>query len=134
MAKILVVDDEVEISTIISEFLATAGHQVFSSNTPEEVLALVARERPDLIVTDFNMPRLTGTELLAKLRLAPATKRLPVIFVSGTDPLRFAKLAPPEPWIRFLSKPPHFPQLKTTIDELLNPDGWSAQLDPDPDA
>lgn len=121
MAKILVVDDEEPLAEVLANFAAELGHTVFMSTDAREVVAMIRRVQPDLALIDYHMPCKLGTDILAELRLDPRTKELPVIFISGIDTVTFASRVPPEPRVRFLGKPPDFPQIEATINELLDP-------------
>ena len=72
------------------------------------------------------MPGKNGAEVLADLRAREETKKIPVIFLSGTEPLRFATEVPPEPRARFLRKPVEMNELLTLIGEMLDPNSWSS--------
>ena len=60
MAKVVVADDDPAGRRYVSELLTYGGHQVFAAGDGQEGLALVQRERPDLLFTDLLMPRLDG--------------------------------------------------------------------------
>ena len=68
MALILVIDDEASLADMICDALSIAGHEAISAGDGVAGLALVRDKRPDLIITDVNMPKLDGFELLARLR------------------------------------------------------------------
>jgi len=80
-ARVLVVDDEVEIRTLLSRRLQRAGYTVDEAGDGQEALALVDREAPDVVVTDMSMPRLDGLGLLQELRRRDPD--LPVIVLTG---------------------------------------------------
>ena len=86
---------------------------------------MIADEKPDLAVFDYKMPGKSGTELLADIRSGLNTRRIPVIFVSGTAPLLYSSQVPQEARVRFLSKPVDADSLLAAVTELLNPEGWS---------
>jgi DNA-binding response OmpR family regulator len=126
MARIIVVDDDFTLGTFICEYLNHEGHQATYCSSPQDAPAVIAAEKPDLAVLDYSMPAMTGTQLLSLLRAQKETKKLPILFLSGTDPLRFAFSVPSDPRMRFLRKPPDLEELRTMIAELLNPEGWSS--------
>lgn len=85
MASILVVDDESSMRFLLRLAFEVAGHKV--EEAPDGQAAaerLDAGLLPDLVVTDFMMPRMNGGELIARLRRDPATARTPVILVSAS--------------------------------------------------
>jgi CheY-like chemotaxis protein len=84
MAKILVVDDDVDVRTLIEVRLRRIGHRVVSAASGEDALAVVAdKGAAELLVLDVLMPGISGLELLATLREDPAFDGVPVIFLSG---------------------------------------------------
>lgn len=68
MALILVVDDEVSLAEMICDALSIAGHTAVAAHDGVAALALVREQRPQLIITDVNMPKVDGFELLERLR------------------------------------------------------------------
>lgn len=81
MARILVVDDEIEIRDILREILERAGHEVSEASDGGEALRLTEREPFDMVVTDIVIPTKNGLEVILKLRKdSPAT---PVVAMSG---------------------------------------------------
>ena len=81
--KILVVDDEPPIRTLIERFLTTAGYVVVSTSHPAEALDLARREDPDLVISDISMPEMDGYAVLSALQADPATARVPVVFLTA---------------------------------------------------
>lgn len=68
MYRILLVEDEILMSFSTSLALEDAGHRVLVAHDGREGLEMALQERPDLIVTDLMMPRMTGLEMIAALR------------------------------------------------------------------
>src|SRR2546422_1417052 len=69
MGKILVVDDDPELQTLIRSSLESDGHTVLQAMEPDVALAALDREAVDLVITDFMMPKMNGVEFLERLRL-----------------------------------------------------------------
>ena len=128
MAKILVVDDEEPLTEVLRECLAGEGHDVVVCLDPTTAERTALEENPDLAILDYQMPRKTGVELLADLRAQEETQLLPVLFISGTEAVRFASQIPPEPRVRFLLKPLDLDAFMTMVREMLDPNSWSARL------
>lgn len=127
MARILVVDDDPLQRQIVCGLLAAAGHEASDCGDSTKAIALLETVKPDLAIFDYDMPGLTGTELLSQLRARDGGGRLPVIFLSGTDAIRFSAQVAPSPHTRFLQKPVDGKVLAKAIADLLDPEGWSAQ-------
>ena len=81
----LVVDDSMLIRHTVCRFLEARGYTVESATNGEEALPIVERSRPDIIITDMQMPKMSGSELIAILKSRPETASIPVIIVAGKD-------------------------------------------------
>ncbi|UCE50089.1 MAG: response regulator [Phycisphaerales bacterium] len=80
---VLVVDDEIHIVHVVAIKLRNNGYEVISADNGAEALELALKERPDIIVTDYQMPVMSGLELVAKLREHDETKDTPVILLTA---------------------------------------------------
>ena len=81
--RVLVVDDEVHIVHVVAIKLRNNGYEVISADNGEEAYELACREKPDIIVTDYQMPVMTGLELVEKLRQYEETQDIPVIMLTA---------------------------------------------------
>jgi DNA-binding response OmpR family regulator len=72
--------------------LGLAGYEVISAEDGEQALRYAREMRPDLVLLDLLLPKLTGTEVLARLKNEPATARIPVVVVSGLSERNRQKL------------------------------------------
>ena len=81
--KILLADDEAGIRKVLGISLADSGYEVLTAVDGEEGLDLALSERPDLIITDFQMPYMTGLELCNALASNPETKSIPVLMLTA---------------------------------------------------
>jgi CheY-like chemotaxis protein len=81
--KILVADDEAHILHVVSMKLVNAGYAVITAVDGEEALELCTSERPDMIITDFQMPVMTGLEMCQKLRSQAETKDIPAVMLTA---------------------------------------------------
>jgi CheY-like chemotaxis protein len=79
----LVVDDSMLIRHTVCRFLEERGFSVESATNGEEALPIIKRIRPDLIVTDMQMPKMSGAELITALKSQPETVNIPVVIVAG---------------------------------------------------
>lgn len=83
MAKILVAEDERDIRELIGFTLRFAGFEVVLVGTGAEAIEKTLSERPDLILLDVRMPKMTGYEACRQLKEDPATRSIPVVFLSA---------------------------------------------------
>src|SRR5512146_3449654 len=79
----LVVDDSMLIRHTVCRFLEERGFAVESASNGVEALELIAQQRPDLIITDLQMPKMGGAELITALKEKPATSDIPVVILAG---------------------------------------------------
>lgn len=80
---ILAVDDEAHILHVVSLKLQNAGFTVLTANDGEEALEAATTSSIDLVITDFQMPGISGIELARKLHGEPGRKNLPVMLLTA---------------------------------------------------
>ncbi len=80
---VLVADDEAHILHVVSMKLRNAGYEVITAMDGEEALELARAEHPDVIITDYQMPILSGLEFCRALREADATRGIPAIMLTA---------------------------------------------------
>ena len=83
--KILVIDDEPEITDIVKAFLANAGYQVMVENSPVNAVEKAKKFKPNLVLLDIMMPFMDGYEVCAALKKETDTTDIPVLFLTGKD-------------------------------------------------
>ena len=83
--KILVIDDEPEITDIIKAFLANAGYEVLVENSSVMGVEKAKSFRPDLILLDIMMPVMDGYEVCAAIKKNMELAGIPVLFLTGKD-------------------------------------------------
>ena len=83
MAKILVAEDERDIRELIAFTLRFSGHEVITVTNGEEAWQTAPEEKPDLILMDVRMPRMTGYEACQRIKADPALQHIPVVFLSA---------------------------------------------------
>ena len=79
MARVLVVEDDVDNREIVTRFLARAGHQVIMATTGLEGVRLAVEQMPDLILMDLNLPEIDGWEATRRIRGNPKCEAIPII-------------------------------------------------------
>lgn len=83
MTKIMVVEDDQSLREIYSIRLTAEGYEVCSAGDGEEALAIAVKERPDLVISDVMMPKISGFDMLDILRSTPETKNIKVIMMTA---------------------------------------------------
>ena len=117
---ILVADDESHILHVVSLKLRNAGFRVLTARDGAEALEMAQQEHPDLLITDYHMPALSGLELCQRLKQDPNTSKIPAIMLTA----RGYHLEPHDTEqsgiLRMLSKPFSPRQLLATVNEVLD--------------
>ncbi|MBB1531809.1 response regulator [Candidatus Saccharibacteria bacterium] len=83
MAKILLVEDDQSLREIYGIRLTAEGYEIVPAGDGEQALALAVKERPDLIISDVMMPKISGFDMLDILRSTPETKDIKVIMMTA---------------------------------------------------
>ena len=84
-ARILVIDDEPQVTEIIDAFLSNAGHKVYIENVASTGLKKARELKPDIILLDIMMPDTDGYAICNRLKNDPDTSEIPVVFLTGKD-------------------------------------------------
>jgi CheY-like chemotaxis protein len=85
MAKILIVEDDTSLSEIYTIRLQAEGYQVVTARDGEEGLAVAVREKPDLILSDIMMPRMSGFSMIEVLKDTPQTAHIKIVVMTALD-------------------------------------------------
>lgn len=118
--KVLVVDDEIHIVHVVAIKLRNNGYEVLTAENGAEALKVACEEKPDIIVTDFQMPVMTGLEMVEALRQNQDTADVPVIMLTARG---FAIEESQRQQLRIsecLSKPFSPKELLRTIEDVLH--------------
>jgi len=115
--RILVVDDEADIRRLTSQALIGSGFHVDAAEDGAVAWETLQLNNYDLLITDHNMPKLTGVELVRKLR--SARMALPVILATGKLPVELLFQNPSLQLAAMLPKPFSFEELLGTVKEVL---------------
>ncbi len=91
--RILVVDDEPDITALVAYHLAKAGYRVITAVNGRDALRTARQERPDLVVLDLMLPGVSGYDVLAELRRREETKDLGVILLTARKRARMSRTA-----------------------------------------
>ena len=136
--KVLVVDDVALNVKLLADLLAVKGYRICSATSGAEALAVLAAERPDLVLLDVMMPGMSGYDVCRAIRADPANAMLPVVLVTALDPVEERAKGLDAGADDFLSKPVSQAELlarvrsllriKSLYDELLRQRGELAEL------
>ena len=113
--SILFVEDEPGISSVFAMLLELEGYRVAVAADGLEGLEHLRREKPDLVITDYMMPRMNGMEMIRHIRAEHDHDQVPILLISAAPP-PFAAEAMPD---AFLQKPMGSDRLLAAIADLL---------------
>lgn len=130
MAKITIIDDDVELTGNMAVLLQGKGHTVTAFNSVERVIEKLRDDKPDLVILDVMFPEnpAAGFDLARKIRRSRELGKLPVILLTGVNqqfPMDFSSGDIDPDWMpvqEFLDKPVDFKKLLRKISRLLNAD------------
>lgn len=121
MAKVLIIDDDFEIVSILTEILKREGHDIDSASEPVEGMQKARKLKPELIILDYHMPGNTGAHLFESLRRNSGTAATPILFMSGeASPDQILQEITDTEGARFLPKPVPLDEFRRTIREMLD--------------
>lgn len=113
--RILVIDDEPANAALTGAMLRAEGFGIESATSGSEALQRANRQKPDLIVTDYEMPEMTGREVAEKLRANEDTREIPILICTYAD-VSEEDLRPADALLR---RPFSQEDLKSTVERLL---------------
>lgn len=119
MARILVIDDEVELLDVVRDVLTRAQHEVVLASEPDEGLARYREHQPDLVITDIFMPHIGGLVVIMQLAKEAAVK---IIAMSGGGARGMVEVLDDAPAFgasRVLRKPFSRAELLAAVNEAL---------------
>ena len=118
MSRILVVDDKEMMRDSVATLLGRRGHGVVAANGGEQALEKVAARRPDVVVTDLQMPGMNGLELLEELR--KVDDAIPIIFMTAYGTIETAVKAMREGAYDYVTKPFSGEELELAVERALS--------------
>src|SRR5271168_639598 len=116
---IVVADDSISVRKFVGRMLEKNGYRVKLAADGLEAAELVAQHGCHLVITDLEMPRMTGYELMAQLRQTPNTRRIPVLVVTSRAGEKHRNRAVKEGAAAFLTKPVQEDQLIAAVEKLM---------------
>ncbi|MEI7481627.1 MAG: response regulator [Elusimicrobiota bacterium] len=119
MAKILIVDDDDTILLIFQTHLSKAGHLVETAVDGVDALEKTSSFKPDLILLDINMPRMSGFEVVKNLKENAETKDIPIFIMTSLKQDANIKRAYELGINEYITKPINIEHLKLRIDKFL---------------
>jgi two-component system, cell cycle sensor histidine kinase and response regulator CckA len=117
--RILTIDDDARVTTLLRTILEQEGFEVHAQNDPGLAVQDAAMLHPDLILLDFEMPKMLGSEVAALLKKNAFTKDIPVVFLSGMADEDHQAIGTSSGAAAYLSKPVARTRLIQTLHALI---------------
>ena len=116
---VVVADDSISVRKFVGRMLEKSGYRVILASDGLEAAELIAQHGCHLVITDLEMPRMTGYELMVQLRQSPTTRRIPVMVVTSRAGAKHRDRAMKEGAAAFLTKPVQEDQLIAAVEQLM---------------
>lgn len=123
MARILIVDDTPHIHRLLTLMLQRINHTTITADSGSKALEQLEKTPVDLIITDLNMPEMSGFTLLEKVRAKEKFKNLPIIMLSATGQEQASRVAKQKGANSFMSQPVSTWELNRVVSECLSASG-----------
>jgi Response regulator containing a CheY-like receiver domain and an HD-GYP domain len=125
---IMVVEDDADSRFMMKTLLEMKGYRVLEAESGEAAISTAEAERPGLILMDLQLPRLNGFAVARHVRQHDHLRMIPIILISGHEPVQHRRLALAAGCDEFLQKPIDFGLLEETLSRLLPVDAKKAGI------
>lgn len=120
MALIVLMEDDPTTVTMITVVLKKSGHQVLSADNGRDGLELIREHRPQLVISDVQMPHMDGLQMLTALRQEPDIAATPVVLLTFLDDRADMRMAMVSGADDYITKPFRFKELLEAVNAQLN--------------
>jgi len=127
--RVLIADDEPQAVELLEAYLASSGYELQTAADGEEALAKLQSWKPDLLLLDIMMPKISGFEVCKRIRSSPATRGIAVLMVTALDQQSDIDRAVEAGTDDFITKPINKTQLLSLVQALLQSRHHPHELD-----
>jgi DNA-binding NtrC family response regulator len=117
MAKIVIIDDEIDICMLLRKILSEEGYVIKAETDPVKALAIVEEENPDCVLLDIKMPKMSGVEVLSAIK--DLNRNTPVIMITGYGTLENAMESMKLGAYDYITKPFDIDYIKNMVTHAL---------------
>lgn len=117
MKKIILVDDEMHVLRILKLSLEKQGYEIDTYNNGQEALSALKQNHPDVLITDIQMPRMTGEELCKQIRIEYPNRKFLIIVLTSRTEIEHREWSASLDNLQFLEKPVSMRKLITQLDD-----------------
>jgi len=115
----LIIEDETDAADLFAEMMRVSGFRVLKLNSSAPALAMMAAEKPDVVILDIMMPEMSGLDILRQMRRNPDLKGIPVVVVSAMSLPADIKSGMEAGASMYLTKPVGVLELRQAVDRAL---------------
>jgi DNA-binding NtrC family response regulator len=126
--KVLVVDDDKKIRTLLLDTLSALGYKTIGARDGEEALALLEKQKPDMVISDIKMPKLNGLSLLRNIK--NKDPKIPVLMITGYNFTYTKDQAIDNGADGFLAKPFRISKIEELMQSVLGTGGYPGEEKP----
>lgn len=116
---VMIVEDDADSRFMMKTLLEMKGYRVLEADSGEAAISTAEAERPGLILMDLQLPRINGFAVTRHVRQHDRLRTIPIIIISGHEPVQHRRLALAAGCNEFLHKPIDFGLLEETLSRLL---------------
>lgn len=116
---VLIVEDEEDAAELFAEMMRISGFRVLKTSNSAPAIALMASEKPDVIILDIMMPEISGLDILRQMRRDPELANIPVVVVSAKSMPADIKNGMEAGASTYLTKPVGFLELKQAVERAV---------------
>jgi len=122
-ATILLVEDNEQNRYLATFILEQAGYRIVHANNGSDAIDVAVREKPDLVLTDIQIPRMDGYEVASQLRITPGCQKIPIVAVTSYAMAGDRERAISQGFAGYIEKPIDTETFVTTIQRFLPSEG-----------
>jgi CheY-like chemotaxis protein len=121
MKRILIADDERHAIRVLSQSLERAGYEVEGAHNGEAALARIRERQPDVLITDIQMPRMTGEELCQQIQREMPERDFLIFVLTSRTEIEHREWSRAIDNLKFLEKPVSIRRLTHALDDYFDP-------------
>ena len=118
--KIVIIDDEEQLSEMYAMRLKSMGYDVLTESNPVEGIEIVKKEQPDLVLLDVLMPQMNGRVVCEKLKEDPSTEAIPVLFLTAKNTIDDIEAELAAGAVGHITKPIDIDVLMEKLETIIN--------------
>ena len=116
---VLIIEDEEDAAELFAEMMRVSGYRVLKTSKSTPAIAMMAAEKPDIVLLDIMMPEISGLDILRQMRRDPTLANIPVIVITAKGMPSDIKNGMEAGASTYLTKPVGYLELKEAVERTL---------------